>query len=94
MVRAEMPGRNKSDIVTGDFGAGFKPFEDIVRDGVGDVVSLAFGRAGTEGGGNDALMKLGAVKGFAWTLTFAFDDDCRFTCHYRFPIESLRILQT
>jgi hypothetical protein len=78
MMCAQVPGSNKANIVTGYFWSRFEPFEDVVRDGVGDSVCLTFWRTCTEAGGNDTLVELISIKSLSWSLTFALDDDSRF----------------
>lgn len=74
MMRAQVPSSNKANIVTGYFWSLLEPFQDVVSDGVSNVVCLAFWRAGTKTRCGNALVKLGPVKDLGWSLAFTLDD--------------------
>ena len=40
-MSAQMPGGNEAQIVTGNFGSMLKPLEDVIGDGLSDIIGLS-----------------------------------------------------
>jgi len=84
--------------MAGDFGTMLEPFQDVVGDGVGDVIGLARRGLGTERCSHDAFMKLDRVKRFGWSLALPLDnrDGCGWLTerHYIAPVVMLMIFVT
>jgi hypothetical protein len=74
MMCTQVPGSNKTNVVASHFWSLFKPFQNVVSNGVGNVVCLSLWGTSAKARCGNALVKFGPIEDLGWSLAFTLDD--------------------